>query len=70
MIIIGLHWFIAALVVFGLHAASLLDWRREARERLAQWKAYDEGAERRHQEFMAELRRARSGQQPRERAKA
>lgn len=70
MTIDGLHWFIAALVVFDLHAAFLLDWRREARERLAQWKQYDADSELRHQEFMVELRRARSGEPPRERAKA
>jgi len=69
MTIIGLHWFIAALVIFGAHTLFLLNWQRESRERLAQWAKYDADSERRHQAFMAELARAR-GERPRERAKA
>lgn len=59
MIIDGFRWFVAALVVFGFHALFLLDWRREARDRLAQWAAYDAASQRRHDEFIVELRRAR-----------
>jgi hypothetical protein len=60
----GLGWFLAALVICGLHVLYLRGWRRERRDQLAQWKAYDVASERRHVEFMEALtwyRRAKFG---------
>jgi len=51
----GFWWFVAAIVICGLHATYIRDWRRERRDQLAQWKAYDEASERRHVEFMEAL---------------
>lgn len=52
-------WFVAAVCVCGWHALFLVGWRRESRERLQQWSAYDASAQRRHDEFITELRRSR-----------
>lgn len=52
VVIDGLFWFFAALLVCGAHAAYLYDWRLERRSHLAQWKQYDVASQKRHEEFM------------------
>jgi hypothetical protein len=53
-----------AILVFAFHALHAIEWRRESKERLKQWKEYDEASQRRHDEFMEALSwyRAASGQ--------
>lgn len=55
----SIWWFVAAVVVCGLHALYLSDWQRESRARVEQWRAYDAASQKRHDEFMAEMRRRR-----------
>src|ERR1044072_4209594 len=52
-------WFVATGFICGWHALFLLFWRRESRERLRRWGDYDAASQRRHDEFIVELRRAR-----------
>lgn len=73
MTIDGFGWFIAALLLCGLHALYIRDWRRERREQLAASARYDAESERRHQETMralAGVKPASLWQQHRERGQA
>jgi hypothetical protein len=59
MVIDGLGWFlagsaclVATLYCLWRHRIFVRDWRRERRQLDAEWRAYDEAAERRHAEIM------------------
>lgn len=54
----GLLWLVAAILICGAHALYLRAWRRERRQDLAWWKAYDERAGESHAEFMRALAHA------------
>ena len=53
----GPLWFLGAIVICGAHVLYLRGWRREQRQSLAWWQAYDAEAEKRHQEFMRAISR-------------
>lgn len=55
IVINGPLWFIAALVICGWHTLYIFSWRRERRQQLAQWRAYDAVAQQRHDDFMRGL---------------
>lgn len=59
MTIDGPAWFAAALIICALHTLWLIEWRAEARQRIAEWRDYDKKSQGRHDEFMAALRQAR-----------
>lgn len=61
MTIVGFWWFIGALAVMVVHCFVQLHFRRDARERLARWAEYNEQSQRRHDEFITEMRRWRGG---------
>ena len=55
MMIDGPLWFVGALVLCGVHTLYLRSWRRERRQQLAQWRAYDAASQKRHEEFMTAM---------------
>lgn len=52
----GPIWFAAAVVICGAHAIFLWRCRREDRQRVAWWRAYEERSQERHDAFMRAMR--------------
>jgi len=61
MTIDGPLWFLAAILICGMHARFLLNWRREQWEHRAWWRKYDAEAQQRHDEFMRAIDRNNGG---------
>lgn len=57
----GPLWFVGALLICGAHVRYLRSWRRDQRQSLAWWHKYDADAQKRHDEFMAAIRRDNVG---------
>lgn len=48
----GFYWFVAALLVCGVHSLHIRSWRREQRQLLACREKYNAREQKRHDEFM------------------